>query len=154
MFLLPLASISFGWKLFVALWTLLAVGLILVVLIQKGRGGGLGAAFGGGGGGSNSLLGTKTGDFLTWVTICLVALFLLGAIVMGKYMRPAEVRMPTPPAERPAPIGEPGLPPIDDVEQEADEAAEPIEQNGADLIDELQDRGDVPDELDSEPEQN
>ena len=65
---------------------LIALALILIVLIQKGRGGGVGAAFGGGG--ANSLLGTKTGDFLTWVTISLVALFLVMAVVMGKFMRP------------------------------------------------------------------
>lgn len=86
MLTLPLASISLGWKLFIVLWLLLAAALIMVVLIQKGRGGGLGAALGGGA--SNSLLGTKTGDFLTWVTICLAAVFLLGAVVMGKFMRP------------------------------------------------------------------
>ena len=84
--MLPLAAIGFWWTLFATVWALLALGLILIVLIQKGRGGGIGAAFGGGG--ANSLLGTKTGDFLTWVTICLVSLFLVGAVVMGKYMRP------------------------------------------------------------------
>jgi preprotein translocase subunit SecG len=72
--------------LFATLWTLLAIGLVLIVLIQKGRGGGISAAFGGGG--ANSLLGTKTGDFLTWVTIGLVTVLLVGAVVMGKYMRP------------------------------------------------------------------
>ncbi len=133
MFLLPLASISFGWKVFVVLWTLLAAALILIVLIQKGRGGGIGAAFGGGG--SSSLLGTKTGDFLTWVTICFVALFLLGAIVMGKYMRPPEPLLPTPPTEAQPPLTAPEVPFDPDTEPEPAEqdipdagqdAAEPL----------------------------
>lgn len=68
------------------LFVLVSVVLILVILIQKGRGGGLSAAFGGGMAGS--LLGSKTGDFLTWVTIVLVAVFLLLAIVLARFYRP------------------------------------------------------------------
>jgi protein translocase SecG subunit len=49
--------------------------LVLVVLIQRGRGGGLAGAFGGVGG--HSVLGAKTGDFLTWVTIACAAMFVL-----------------------------------------------------------------------------
>ena len=79
-------ALSFLQNLVVALFVLLAVALILIILLQKGRGGGLGAAFGGGGAGS--LLGTKTGDFLTWVTIALVAALLVLAVLMGKFMRP------------------------------------------------------------------
>ncbi len=73
-------------NLVVVLFVLICLAIILIVLLQKGRGGGIGAAFGGGGAGS--LLGTKTGDFLTWVTICLVAAFLVLAVLMGKFMRP------------------------------------------------------------------
>ena len=63
------------------------IALVLIILIQKGRGGGLSSAFGGGGAGG--VLGSKTGDFLTWVTIGLVGVYLLFAIVMGKYYRPS-----------------------------------------------------------------
>ena len=79
-------ALSFLGNLIIALFIFLCVALILIILLQKGRGGGLGAAFGGGGAGS--LLGTKTGDFLTWVTISLVAAFLVMAVLMGKFMRP------------------------------------------------------------------
>ena len=56
------------------LFVITCVLLILVVLLQKGRGGGLGAALGGTGG---SAFGTRTGDVLTWVTIVLTSLFLI-----------------------------------------------------------------------------
>ena len=79
-------ALSFLQNLVVVLFILICCTIMLVVLLQKGRGGGIGAAFGGGGAGS--LLGTKTGDFLTWMTICLVAAFLVMAVLMGKFLRP------------------------------------------------------------------
>jgi protein translocase SecG subunit len=59
--------------------------LIMAVLLQKGRGGGLGAAFGGG---ATSAFGTRTGDVMTWVTIILTGLFLSLAIVTSLVARP------------------------------------------------------------------
>jgi len=47
MTVLPLLAANFLIKLTAAAFLICAVVLILVVLIQKGRGGGLGAAFGG-----------------------------------------------------------------------------------------------------------
>jgi preprotein translocase subunit SecG len=73
------------------LFVLVSIVLILVILLQKGRGGGLTAAFGGGMGGG--LLGSKTGDFLTWVTIVLVAVFLTLAVLMGRFYRPGTPTM-------------------------------------------------------------
>jgi len=69
------------------LFVLVSIVLILVILVQKGRGGGLSAAFGGGMGGG--LLGSKTGDFLTWVTIVLVAVFLTLAVLMARFYKPS-----------------------------------------------------------------
>lgn len=98
------------------LFVIVAVVLILVILIQKGRGGGLSAAFGGGMAGG--LLGSKTGDFLTWVTIVLVAVFLLLAVVLAKFYRPqvggygsdqaTETQQPVPAS--PAPVSDTGGP--------------------------------------------
>lgn len=82
----PIAAIPIIMKVVALLWIFVAICLILIILVQKGRGGGIGGAFGGGSAGS--LLGTKTGDFLTWVTIGLVVLFLLLAVVMVKFYRP------------------------------------------------------------------
>ena len=83
---LVLAKIPIFMHIIMVLWAFIALCLILVVLLQKGRGGGVGAAFGGAG--ASSLLGTKTGDFLTWVTIGMVALFLVMAVLMDKFLKP------------------------------------------------------------------
>ena len=62
-----------------------ALFLILLVLIQRGRGGGLAGAFGGMGG--QSAFGTKAGDMFTritigvaafWIVLCVVSLKLMG----------------------------------------------------------------------------
>jgi preprotein translocase subunit SecG len=55
--------------------------MILLVLIQKGRGGGLASAFGGGG--SNTAFGSKTGDVLTWATSIVFGVFVLLAVVLN-----------------------------------------------------------------------
>lgn len=58
--------------------------MIFLVLIQRGRGGGLAGALGGGGGGS--AFGAKAGDTFTWVTygaamfwflLCILTIFLM-----------------------------------------------------------------------------
>ena len=80
-------AVGFFMNLVAVLFVFSCIALILIILIQKGRGGGLSSAFGGGGAGG--VLGSKTGDFLTWVTIGLVSVYLLFAIVMGKFYRPS-----------------------------------------------------------------
>lgn len=82
-----LAAIGFIMTLVAIIFIICAVILVLIILIQKGRGGGLSGAFGGGMAGG--ILGSKTGDFLTWVTIALVGLFLTLAVVMAKFYKPS-----------------------------------------------------------------
>ena len=53
--------------------------MVLVVLVQRGRGGGLSGAFGSGGG-SSSAFGTKTGDVFTTVTVIAFVMFMLLSI--------------------------------------------------------------------------
>lgn len=115
--ILPLAAIPPIMKIVAAVWVIAAVVLILLVLIQKGRGGGLAGAFGGAG--ANSLMGTKTGDFLTWVTIGLVVLFLFLAVILAKYYKPA----PSTGLDAPASQTTPAMPPT----PQGTETAEPIE---------------------------
>ncbi|HEV8378108.1 MAG TPA: preprotein translocase subunit SecG [Tepidisphaeraceae bacterium] len=55
--------------------------MVLLVLIQKGRGGGLASAFGGAGG--NTAFGSKTGDVLTWATSVVFGIFLVLAITLN-----------------------------------------------------------------------
>ena len=96
--------------------------LILLVLIQKGRGGGLASAFGGGGG--NTAFGSKTGDVLTWATSIVFGIFLLLAIALNLIANEVHrTKTGGPPAAGPsAPVSntsslpqplpaEPGIPP-------------------------------------------
>lgn len=71
--------------LFLTLFIIICFLLVIVVLLQKGRGGGLGAAFGGAG---NAAFGTRTGDVFTWITIVLTALFLLLAVTATVLVKP------------------------------------------------------------------
>lgn len=81
----PLLAVSFIMNIVAVLFVLSCVALILIILIQKGRGGGLSGAFGGAM--ASGILGSKTGDFLTWVTIVLTGVFLTLAVVMAKFYR-------------------------------------------------------------------
>ncbi len=83
---LLLLKVPFVMHIVSVLWVLCAVILILVILIQKGRGGGLSGALGGGM--ASGILGTKTGDFLTWITVGLVGALLLLTVAMAKFYRP------------------------------------------------------------------
>ena len=97
----PLLAAGFIMSVVAVLFVICCVALILIVLIQKGRGGGLSAAFGGGM--ASGILGSKTGDFLTWVTIVLVSVFLVLAVVLAK---PPAQQEPVASPEQPIPPGE------------------------------------------------
>lgn len=121
MTVLPLLAVGFIMKVVAVLFVICALSLILIILVQKGKGGGLSGAFGGGM--ASGILGSKTGDFLTWVTIVLVSVFLTLAVVMAKFYRPSDDfgEGTTPPittstefppsSEPPSPIRETGTPP-------------------------------------------
>ncbi|MDA0283112.1 MAG: preprotein translocase subunit SecG [Planctomycetota bacterium] len=75
--------------------------LILVVLLQRGRGGGLAGAFGGLGG--QSAFGTKAGDVFTKITIGLVTVWVLLAGISGVMARKASSKFVEDPAADKAP---------------------------------------------------
>lgn len=71
------------WQSFLTLLIIMICGfLMLVILIQRGRGSGLAGAFGGAGG--SSAFGAKTGDVLTWATV-VIALFFLSVTVVANF---------------------------------------------------------------------
>lgn len=63
------------------LFLIVCMFMILLVLIQKGRGGGLASAFGGMGG--NTAFGSKTGDVLTWATSVVFGIFLVLGVALN-----------------------------------------------------------------------
>jgi protein translocase SecG subunit len=87
-----LAASGFLTGLLTVLFIIVGVLLVLCILLQKGKGGGLGAAFGG----ASSAFGTKTGDMFTWVTIVLTGAFLLLSIGLGFVYKPDMLPLPQP----------------------------------------------------------
>jgi preprotein translocase subunit SecG len=65
----------------ITLLVIVSLILVMLVLIQKGRGGGLASAFGGVGG--HTAFGSKTGDVLTWATSIVFGVFLILSVVAG-----------------------------------------------------------------------
>jgi len=70
-----LARVDIYHYLFAIPMALLSIFLILVILVQRGRGGGLTGALGGMGG--QSAFGTKAGDLFTRITIVVAAIWVL-----------------------------------------------------------------------------
>lgn len=98
----PILAIGFFWNLIAVLFVICCIVLILIILVQKGKGGGLSSAFGGGM--ASGILGSKTGDFLTWVTIVLVGVMLLFAVLLAKYYKPTPPNISTTMPTQQAPI--------------------------------------------------
>ena len=84
------------------MFVLVSLFMMLVVLIQKPKGGGLSGAFGGAGGGETSFVGARIGDFLTWLTVGCFLAFLLLAMLLTWNINPAENAIK---AARTAPVG-------------------------------------------------
>jgi preprotein translocase subunit SecG len=98
-----------------AFHVLVCVGLIVVVLLQTGRGTGLASVFGGGGG--ESVFGGKGfGGVLAKATGVLAVLFMLTSITLtllpkaGRHASALENREGRPPAEAPSGTQTPTLP--------------------------------------------
>src|SRR5262245_63519153 len=69
--------------------SLLSIFMVLVILVQRGRGGGLTGALGGMGG--QSAFGTKAGDLFTRITIVVAALWVLLSMAALKVLNPHTV---------------------------------------------------------------
>jgi len=81
-----LAVWSWVPPLFNVVLLLIGLFLILLVLIQRGKGGGLSGAFGGMGG--SSAFGSRAGDTFTRITIVVAAIWLLLIMLMIKMVQP------------------------------------------------------------------
>jgi preprotein translocase subunit SecG len=103
---------------------------MIVILLQRGRGGGLSGAFGGAGG--SSAFGAKTGDVFTWITVVVAAVFLLLAVV-GNYVfdaseAPVVAAPPTEEITAPVPPDEGGeIPPAGEGDQIKDTPSPPAD---------------------------
>ena len=116
------------------LFAVLAVLLMGVILLQRGKGVGLSGAFGGAGG--HTAFGAKTGDVLTWATIVIAAVLLVFAVILNYVfvavaapnaaaptVAPLSVPTATPPA---APAGTAGQSPAPSDGATAPPSAEPV----------------------------
>jgi preprotein translocase subunit SecG len=84
---------------------LTSVFMILLVLIQRGKGGGLAGAFGGAGG--SSAFGSRAGDTFTRITIYTAAFWVLFIMITIRMTQPEEAK-PGPDAVRSLPLPGPG----------------------------------------------
>jgi preprotein translocase subunit SecG len=91
--IIGVSTLAWVLNLFVVL---LALFLMLIVLIQRGKGGGLAGAFGGPGG--SSPFGSRAGDAFTRITITVAAVWVLLIMIQVKVIKPshAEVEQPPP----------------------------------------------------------
>lgn len=124
--------------LLIGVFLLVSILMILVVLIQRPQGGGLGGAFGAGGSGETAF-GAKTGDALTIATVAVFVIWLGLAVTLVYATRPAdfvapeqEVIQPTTPSGMlPTPQpgagdGEPAAPVDPATEPVTDPVTEPV----------------------------
>ena len=73
------------------IYVIICIFLILVVLLQSGKGGGMGAAFGGGGGtGQQVFGGAGAGNILTKMTAISAALFMILSATLAYLSSPGE----------------------------------------------------------------
>ena len=136
-----LADVSGVWQyVFGILMFVTSVFLILLVLVQRGRGGGLAGAFGGMGG--QSAFGTKAGDLFTritmgvaaaWILLCICAILVLNqdtsVFPSGESAFGAATQSESSPADEGSSpdssvTSEGGLEPADDETQPADSTPE------------------------------
>jgi len=94
MILLPTLGVWYV-TLLTILFVIVCLFLMLVILIQKPRGGGLSGAFGGAGGSAQSVFGARTGDVLTWFTVICFCLFIGLAMLLTWLARPDITRAGT-----------------------------------------------------------
>jgi preprotein translocase subunit SecG len=84
---------------------LISLVLMLIILIQRGKGGGLAGAFGGAGG--SSAFGSRAGDTFTKVTLYTAAIWVLVIMINVKVMLPDKPAAAKPPQNTDQPVDQP-----------------------------------------------
>ncbi len=87
-----LLSLALGVAGLAGWFVIVSVFMMLVILIQKPKGGGLSGAFGGAGGSDTSFVGAKVGDVLTLVTVSFFVAFIGLAMLLTWTINPVENR--------------------------------------------------------------
>lgn len=107
---------GWGWlvSLLNVLLFLIGLFLILLVLIQRGKGGGLAGAFGGAGG--SSAFGSRAGDAFTRVTLIVAGIWLFLIMITIKLVQP--------------PIGPPKAAELTPAQQGAPQQPAPVDDQG------------------------
>lgn len=95
--------LALGWEhyAFTIPLSLLSVFLMMVILVQRGRGGGLTGALGGMGG--QSAFGTKAGDLFTRITVGVAAVWILLSMAALKILNKTGTMVAAPPPAATAP---------------------------------------------------
>ncbi len=106
--LAPTLATTWLVYLMASFFVLVCLFMMLVILIQKPKGGGLSGAFGGAGS-AQSVMGAKTGEFLTWFTVACFVLFLLLAMGLTWAIN-ADPHGSGPPSQQPAEAPATGAP--------------------------------------------
>lgn len=122
------------------LFALTCLFMMLVILIQKPKGGGLSGAFGGAGGSAQAAFGAKTGDLLTSITIGCFVVF-LGLAIGLTYAIRADVTPKVPNAVTPVSsttpatgtTGSGAAPAADEAAPTADDATTLVEDAATDV---------------------
>jgi preprotein translocase subunit SecG len=86
-----MAFMGFGQIMLLVVLFLTAVFLIVLVLIQRGKGGGLAGALGGMGG--QSAFGTKAGDLFTRITIGVAFFWIVLCLASGRLLAPRSSKL-------------------------------------------------------------
>lgn len=90
----PFAEINWIGSTLNGVLIVLSLVLMFIVLIQRGKGGGLAGAFGGPGG--SSAFGSRAGDAFTKITLYLAAIWVLVIMINIKVMQPSKQAAPPP----------------------------------------------------------
>ncbi len=98
---MDILAVSWSQGVVTFLFVVTCILLILIILLQKGRGGGLAGAFGGTGG--YSAFGAKTGDVFTWITVGLTGMFIIMSVLGNWAFVPSPAQAP--PTPKVAPVG-------------------------------------------------